>query len=161
MGSCDFLHPPTFDMRRYEIIKLVGGVIIRSLPQRRWCCGEYLRQGWEADAERIGAEPLDTESHAWLSFSLVRTTTCNSGSDHPVAIVPHHSEASMNRVSPVWLVVGRSMRKQARADRCRWREMKAMSLEAVSKTRSRVRSMHSAGASPRWASASFQLVETV
>ena len=27
-----------------------------------------VRHGWEADAERIGAEPLDTESKAWLSF---------------------------------------------------------------------------------------------
>jgi predicted DNA-binding protein (MmcQ/YjbR family) len=30
--------------------------------------GKARRQGWETDAERIGAEPLDTESHAWLSF---------------------------------------------------------------------------------------------
>ena len=67
----------------------------------------------------------------------------------------------MNRVSPVWLVVGRSMRKQARADRCRWREMKAMSFEAVIMTRSRVRSMQSGADSPREKRDSFQLVETV
>lgn len=27
-----------------------------------------VRQGWEADAERIGSESLDPESDAWLSF---------------------------------------------------------------------------------------------
>jgi antitoxin MazE len=27
-----------------------------------------VREGWEADAERIGAESLDVDSQAWLSF---------------------------------------------------------------------------------------------
>ena len=27
-----------------------------------------VREGWEEDAKRIGAEPLDADSEAWLSF---------------------------------------------------------------------------------------------
>lgn len=67
----------------------------------------------------------------------------------------------MNRVSPVWFVVGRSIRKQARLDRCRWTETKAISLEMVNMTRSRFRSMQLGADSPCWARVSFQLVETV
>ncbi len=36
--------------------------------------GNARRQGWEADAERIGAEPLYVESDAWLSFGKDQNT---------------------------------------------------------------------------------------
>jgi antitoxin MazE len=44
-----------------ELVVEDGRVI--ATPIRRG-----VRQGWEADAQRIGAESVDPETDAWLSF---------------------------------------------------------------------------------------------
>ncbi len=43
-------------------LRVEGGEVIATPIKHK------VREGWEAAAKRIGAEPLDTETEAWLGF---------------------------------------------------------------------------------------------